>query len=451
MANITIYANRDATAEGGAANTNNGSEQYLFAGENSSGQISEIFVGFDLSAIPINSAINSAYLRLNQYDSPNDWLSPTVTWRAQTPASEWSESTITYNNRPTSIHANSPQADVTFANVISSPGYIEFNVTAHVQRMVYPSSNGLYLPNNGFRLKYTGTSSSTMKYMRSREYGTQSQQPRLVIDYTPPTAPSAPTNPSQSPNAFESALRLSWAKGADGTNNPITGHDVRYQTSDDGSSWSAETSVNVSASATYYDIPSGTVSGWSRGKYVRFRVGSMSAYASTVYSGYSSAVRKNRAPNAPTGTPATNKSVYAPGETITVSFTPPSPRDPDSGLSGDIAGYEVKMQYPDGTDYNGGQIVGTNASGSATSVSVSTTGWTPGLQWKFLVRGYDSYGVRGGWSAATALVMIGTPLKVLVSGTLKSVAEQQVLVNGVLKQVGEIKVLVDGVLKNLTT
>jgi hypothetical protein len=108
------------------------------------------------------------------------------------------------------------------------------------------------------------------------------------------------------------------------------------------------------------------------------------------------------------------------------------------------------MQYPDGTDYNAGQIMGTNASGSATSVSVATTGWTPGLQWKFLVRGYDAYGVRGGWSAASALIMMGTPLKVLVSGSLKSVAEQQVLVNGVLKQVSEIKVLVGGTLKNLT-
>jgi hypothetical protein len=176
----------------------------------------------------------------------------------------------------------------------------------------------------------------------------------------------------------------------------------------------------------------------------------LSAYTAGVYTGYSSVVIKNRSPNVPTGTPATNKSVYSPGETITVSFTPPNPRDPDSGLTGDIAGYETKMQYSDGTDYNSGQIVGTNASGAAVSVNVSTAGWTPGLQWKFLVRGYDSYGIRGGWSAATALIMMGTPLKVLVSGSLKSVAEQQVLVNGVLKQVSEIKELVDGVLKNLT-
>lgn len=63
---------------------------------------------------------------------------------------------------------------------------------------------------------------------------------------------------------------------------------------------------------------------------------------------------------------------------------------------------------------------------------------------------YDSYGVRSGWSATTGLVMIGMPLKVLVAGSLKSVAEQRVLVGGALKQVSEVKVLVGGVLKNLT-
>jgi hypothetical protein len=109
------------------------------------------------------------------------------------------------------------------------------------------------------------------------------------------------------------------------------------------------------------------------------------------------------------------------------------------------------MQDAAGIDYNSGQIVGTNASGAATSVNVPTTGWAPGQQWQFLARGYDSYGVRGEWSLPTALVMIGTPLKVLVAGSLKSVAEQKVLVGGDLKQVAEIKVLVGGVLKNLTT
>lgn len=66
------------------------------------------------------------------------------------------------------------------------------------------------------------------------------------------------------------------------------------------------------------------------------------------------------------------------------------------------------------------------------------------------MRGFDTYGVRGAWSAPSEVIMIGTPLKVLVSGVLKSVAEKKVLVNGELKQVSEIKVLVDGALRALT-
>ena len=257
---------------------------------------------------------------------------------------------------------------------------------------------------------------------------------------------TAPSSLSLSPGVFENTVRLSWSGAASGVNNGISTYHCYYQYSDNsGGSWSGETGVD-SGGAGYIDV---NTTSWPRGRLIRFHVYSISTYNNPL-SGYSGTALKNRVPNTPTGTPTTNKSIYSPGETVTVTFTPPSPRDPDVGTTGDITGYEVKMKDAAGTDYNSGQIMGTNASGSATSVSVSTTGWTAGLQWKFLVRGYDAYGVRGSWSAATALVLIGTPLKVLVSGSLKSVAEQQVLVNGVLKQVSEIKVLVDGVLKNLT-
>ncbi len=403
-------------------------------GRYSSSKVNNCFFNFDSvnDEIPAGSIINSATLRLAQvsggYSLEQDIL---ITLRS----GNWGA--FTWNSQPALAATG-----LTVALTGTSAGDRSFNVTALIQWIVNNNSSA-----HIFKLERVPNTTSGSN--DAKRFSTTAANHDLLITYTPPTAPTAPTSPSQSPNAFESALRLSWAKGSNGTNNPITGHDVRYQTSDDGSNWSAETSVPVSASATYYDIPNATISGWNSGKHVRFRVGSISAYAATVYSGYSSVVRKNSAPNAPTGIPTTNKSVYAPGEMITVTFMPPSPRDPDSGLSGDIAGYEVKMQDAAGADYNSGQVVGTNASGSATSVSVGTTGWTPGLQWQFLVRGYDAYGVRGDWSAATDIIMMGTPLKVLVSGSLKSVAEQQVLVNGVLKQVSEIKVLVDGVLKNL--
>jgi hypothetical protein len=405
-------------------------------GRYSSSKVNNCFFNFDSvnDEIPAGSVINSATLRLAQvsggYSLSQNIL---ITLRS----GNWGA--FTWNSQPALAATG-----LTVALSGTSAGDRSFNVTALIQWIVNNNSSA-----HIFKLERVPNTTSGSN--DAKRFSTTAANHDLLIDYTPPTAPGAPSSLSQSPNAFETALRLSWVNGSGGTNNPITGIDVRYQTSDDGVNWSGETSVVVAAGSTYYDIPAATISGWSRGKFVRFRAGSISAYAATVYLGYSSAVRKNRAPISPTGTPTTNKNVYAPGETVTVSFTPPSPRDPDSGLSGDIAGYEAKMQYPDGTDYNSGQIVGTNSSGSAVSVSIATAGWTPGYQWKFVVRGYDSYGVRGGWSAATALIMMGTPLKVLVSGSLKSVAEQQVLVNGVLKPVSEIKVLVDGVLKNLTT
>jgi hypothetical protein len=292
----------------------------------------------------------------------------------------------------------------------------------------------------------------TGKYFRFR-VGSKSEHASTVysgyvtIQYT---SPGTPTNLGFNLNTFETSLRLSWSKGANGTNNAITSQDLQYRTSDDGANWSAETSVALGANDTYYDIPAATIASWSRGKFVQFRVGSGSVYTSTVYSGYSGTVRKNRIPNTPTGQPTTDKFVYTPGETIILSFTPPNPRDPDTGLTGDIVGYEAKMQSPDGADYQNGAIVGTNASGAATTINIPTTGWSPGLRWKFLVRGYDSYGVRGNWSAASEMAMMGIPMKVPIGGVLKTAAEHKVLIGGTLKQVSDVKILVNGVLKNLT-
>lgn len=440
MASVTIYCNSKDCFARQSSPTSNYNESYLVVGKTgTSSQVDRSFLFFDLSAIPSNVIITDVKLYLRQinssYEGPN-----TLTFSVGRITGSWTETGVTWNNQPAMAAADYTSLSCA---AVSSDIWKYWTITNTIAAAYAGSTyTGIYLKGAN------ESTNSNGKRFRSSE---NSYQPYLVVSYNVPTAPSAPSGLSASPNAFETSLRLSWTKGSNGSYNAITGQDVRYQTSDNGSTWSSETSVSVSASATYYDIPSATISGWSRGKYVRFRVGSKSAYFSTVYSGYSSLVRKNRVPNTPTGTPTTSTSVYAPGETISVIFTSPSPRDPDSGLTGDIAGYEVKMQNSSGTDYNSGNIVGTNASGSATYVNVSTTGWTPGLQWKFLVRAYDSYGVRSAWSAATALVMIGTPLKVLVSASLKSVAEQQVLVDGELKQVSEIKVLVDGALKSLTT
>lgn len=270
-----------------------------------------------------------------------------------------------------------------------------------------------------------------------------SQSPYLIVTYTPITAPTAPTNPACAPNPFETALRLSWTKGSNGTNNPITGHEVRYQTSDNGTSWSSETVINVGASTLYYDIPAATIAGWSRGKYVRFRVGSVSQYSDTVYSGYSSSVRKNRAPTASPSNLVASPENYI-GGNVTITFA--AGADPDNN----IAGYH--FQYSESPDaINWGSWADTTDATTSPKITVLSSDGAAGKYYRFRARTYDQFGVTSAWSNPSNSVLFGLSLKVKIAGDLKSIAEGKVLVNGALKQVSEIKVLMDGVLKNLTT
>lgn len=89
--------------------------------------------------------------------------------------------------------------------------------------------------------------------------------------------------------------------------------------------------------------------GWPRGRLLRFHVYSIATY-NTPLSGWSGNAQKNRAPNAPAGTPATDKAIYSPGDTITLTFTPNGTPDPDGNLSG----YEAAMQSDIGQWYGAG-------------------------------------------------------------------------------------------------
>jgi len=139
---------------------------------------------------------------------------------------------------------------------------------------------------------------------------------------------TAPASLPLLPGVFENTMRLSWSGAASGVNNGISTYRCYYQYSDNsGGSWSGETGVD-SGGAGYINV---NTASWPRGRLIRFHI-----------------------PNTPTGMPTTNKSIYLPdGEFVA----------------------KVKIQYPDGPDYNSGQIIGTNASGSATSASVLTTDW----------------------------------------------------------------------------
>jgi hypothetical protein len=78
--------------------------------------------------------------------------------------------------------------------------------------------------------------------------------------------------------------------------------------------------------------------------------------------------------------------------------------DPDDNL----AGYETAMQNGAGVWYNNGQIMGTTQALNQEYIDVPTTGWSRGGYWKFFVRGFDTYGVRGDWSFFTGFVRINS-------------------------------------------
>ena len=138
--------------------------------------------------------------------------------------------------------------------------------------------------------------------------------PKLIITYHDATsACGAPTSASLSASVSEGNVTLSFSGGTAGTNNAITGLEVQYAESDDGSTWGAWTAYNVfsisSGSGSVSVAPSST-----RGKYRKFQARIQGAGGSSYYSGWKAvtgSVRKNSAPAAPGVTaPVASKTIY---------------------------------------------------------------------------------------------------------------------------------------------
>ena len=175
---LDITASADAAPWNEHPSTNYGTLSYLYVGEWSGGDKGESFINFDLSSLPSRFRVSSAILKLFQYDSDNDWQIPNISVAAELCGASWTETGITWNNKPANA-VNTPQALTTVKSInegVNGTNEYQWNITEHMIAV------GLGLiPWNGLRLRYTGTSSETAKYFRSREYGTASQRPRLYM------------------------------------------------------------------------------------------------------------------------------------------------------------------------------------------------------------------------------------------------------------------------------
>ncbi len=132
------------------------------------------FVKFDLAScsIPVAAAVQSATLSVFLSSAPNQ----NRTWNINRVTAAWTESVITWSNQPASTGSTSVTTGTT-SNVT-----LQATVTSNVQSFVSGS-----LTNNGWRFSDSVEDSSTARngQFRSREFGTVSQRPTLVVNYYP--------------------------------------------------------------------------------------------------------------------------------------------------------------------------------------------------------------------------------------------------------------------------
>lgn len=81
------------------------------------------------------------------------------------------------------------------------------------------------------------------------------------------TSCMAPASFTVSPEVFDENLTLAWNGATGGTNNPITGYEIEYATSLDGSAWSIWAALKTVTGTSTDDVP-----GVDRGQYVKYRI-----------------------------------------------------------------------------------------------------------------------------------------------------------------------------------
>lgn len=172
MATLTLTPTQDAYITQFYPNLNFGGSDSLFAG---------LFQGindgyrsllkFDVSAIPSESTINSARLRLYIYRNDVPALSKPI--KIYRTLSSFNENTVTYNNQPPI--SVTPDATTNITNELNT--FIEWDITNLVNGWVNNS-----IANNGIMVVGLESTLSLVGF-RSKEYVNAMQRPELVVDY----------------------------------------------------------------------------------------------------------------------------------------------------------------------------------------------------------------------------------------------------------------------------
>lgn len=176
---------KDAVIQSASANTNSnyGTSDHIEAAawtySGSEGIVRSFFDFTQLSAIPVNSNIVSAKLSLYAMDAAA-WQHSTLSgsneaWIERI-TSSWDESTVTWNNQPTSTVTNR----ISLAQSTSATqNYLDIDVTQLVQDMIDQPSTSY-----GFLIKLQTESYYRRMGFCSSDHTNSALRPKLVVTYT---------------------------------------------------------------------------------------------------------------------------------------------------------------------------------------------------------------------------------------------------------------------------
>lgn len=218
----------------------------------------------------------------------------------------------------------------------------------------------------------------------------------VAVNYTPITVCSAPTAASVAPSLCENDPTLSASGASGGSANAITGYEIQYAESADGTSygdWIALKTVSTTGASLSTAVTLPSVRAYSR----KYRLRTLGEAGSSYYSGWveTNAIKRNSLPTTPTSFTAAPE-VYVSGA---IALTYSGAADPDGNLST----YNIQFATKSGVEAWSGW------NSLANGLTSHTPTLTPGQSIKYRVRAVDALGAVSDWIESNACVKNTAP------------------------------------------
>lgn len=334
--------------------------------------------------------MRSSYIR-EYISSSNTWITHTTS----------DTKTVTFDASEFFQISDTEVQSVYISGYVSSPtisgGSLRLNpIVSDKTSLTYRRDFSVSYPveslSDSVSIKFEYTTGTLSTYDSTRHYSSVSISGiRMTINYeTTTTACGAPTSVSLDITTAETSASLSWSGATDGTGNVITGYQVQYSDSADGTTWGAWTDLGSSASSPMTVTPNP-----QRGAYRRFRVCAVGTAGDDYKSSWtecSDHLITNVLPGPPSGLQTASRIVE--GDSVTLTW--------QAGTAGSsaVSGYRVEGQKETG-DWT---LATESSTVSGLTCSASMLSAARGEQVCFRVCTVDSLGGRSSWIVSQAVM-----------------------------------------------